>query len=173
VSIAMAYGMMSTYGKQNRSLSAAAGVLRGYNSSYPLSDLEKRHLRLLIACRLSCSITLGAFSFQKNPENTYLLLHSEPAWQCLELIWPYDEDRRKKIGHAMDRLIEQACLHSCPHAKEIRCYDLVIPDPDIADLLEDVRIKSFSDAMEPPRKKQKTEPGSEKVTSHEGPRQVA
>jgi hypothetical protein len=76
VAIAMAYAMLSTYGKKNRSLSAAAGVLRGYNSIYPLTKLERKHLILLMVCRLACSVTLGAYSYQQNPENKYLLLHS-------------------------------------------------------------------------------------------------
>jgi len=137
----MAYGMVSSYGKSNRSLSAAAGLLRGYNSVYPLTDTEKEHLRLLIACRLACSVTLGAFSYKQNPENEYLLLHAEPAWKSLELIWPYDLDRREQIGHATKHLFEQACLYSDSHSKIVSCFDLVIPDPDVADLLESVRIK--------------------------------
>jgi Ser/Thr protein kinase RdoA (MazF antagonist) len=47
----MAYGMLSSYGKCNRSISAAAAVLRGYHSVYPLADMELEHLLLLIACR--------------------------------------------------------------------------------------------------------------------------
>jgi Ser/Thr protein kinase RdoA (MazF antagonist) len=77
----MAYAMLSVYGKANRSISAAAAMLRGYNSVYPLTDAERKYLVMLIACRLSCSVTLGAFSYQQNPTNQYLLLHSEPAWK--------------------------------------------------------------------------------------------
>lgn len=51
ISIAMAYGMLSSYGKCNRSISAAAAVLRGYHSVYPLADMELENLLLLIACR--------------------------------------------------------------------------------------------------------------------------
>lgn len=155
ISVGMAYAMISNYGKSNRSLSAAAGVLRGYNSVYPLSNLEKEHLRLLIACRLACSVTLGAYSYKQNPDNQYLLFHAEPAWRSLELVWSYDKERREQMGQAMNFLFDQACLHSSSHAKVVSCYDLVIPDPDVADLLESVRIK-FGDPVEPPpRKKQK------------------
>jgi len=150
----MAYAMVSTYGKTNRSLSAAAGILRGYNSVYRLTEVEREHLRLLIACRLACSVTLGAYSFQQNPENRYLLLHSEPAWRSLETIWPYEVERREKVGKATNLLFEQACLHSSPRAKIIPCYDIVVPDPDVADLLESVRIK-FSDPAAPLPKKRK------------------
>ena len=55
LSIAMAYSMLSVYGKKNRSISAAAAVLRGFNSVNPLSELERRHLILLVSSRLACS----------------------------------------------------------------------------------------------------------------------
>lgn len=151
----MAYAMVSNYGKTNRSLSAAAGILRGYNSVYPLSNLEKEHLRLLIACRLACSVTLGAYSYKQNPENRYLLLHAEPAWRSLELIWSYDTERREQIGKATKFLFEQACLHSSARAKVIPCYDIEVPDPDVADLLESVRTKFGDPVQPPPRKKQR------------------
>jgi len=125
----MAYAMVSNYGKSNRSLSAAAGMLRGYNAVYPVTKLERQHLRLLMACRLACSVTLGAYSYQQNPLNKYLLIHAEPAWKALELLWPYDEERREKIGEAVNRLFDQACLYSDPREKIVTCYDLVIPDP--------------------------------------------
>ena len=99
VTVAMAYAMLSTYGKANRGISAAAAMLRGYHSVNPLLDIEKKHLVrkvvystiphaylelppslmfcnaqvLLVACRLACSVTLGAYSYQQNPENKYLV----------------------------------------------------------------------------------------------------
>ena len=87
LSIAMAYAMISSYGKANRAISAASAVLRGFNSVYPLTLGERKYLRLLISSRLSCSATLGAYSYQQNPQNEYLLLHAEPAWKTLELLW--------------------------------------------------------------------------------------
>jgi hypothetical protein len=100
----MAYAMLSTYGKDNRSLSAAAGILRGYNAVYRLTPLERKHLVLLVACRLACSCTLGAYSIQQNPANKYLLLHAEPAWKALEMIWCYDPDQ---LAIAADRLFNR------------------------------------------------------------------
>jgi Ser/Thr protein kinase RdoA (MazF antagonist) len=78
----MAYDMLTSYGKSNRSLSAMAAILHGYHSVYPFTDIERKHLLLLVACRSACSVTLGAFSWQENPHNTYLLLHSELAWRA-------------------------------------------------------------------------------------------
>jgi len=155
--------MLTSYGRANRALSAAAAMLRGYNSVYPLTNIERKHLVLLIACRLSCSVTLGAYSYAQNPENKYLLLHSEPAWKCLELIWSYDESRRVAVAKAADRLFDQACLYSDSRETTITCYDLVVPDPMVADLLESVRVKwahtlhieQEQSVEEPPKKKQK------------------
>lgn len=161
----MAYAMLSSYGRANLALSAAAGMLRGYNSIYALTETERMHLPLLIACRLACSVTLGAYSFSQNPENKYLLLHAEPAWRAIEMIWPYDENLRVEMRHAASRLFDQACLYSTVSRREatVTCYDLVIPDPCVADLLEPVRVKWFdssvapSSSNEPPRKKTKTD----------------
>lgn len=156
VSIAMAYGMLSAYGKANRSISAAAGILRGFNSVYPLTDTERKHLVLLIACRLACSVTLGAYSYEQNPENHYLLFHAEPAWKALELIWSFDSELRGSVAHAINRVFHQACLYTEGRDKIISCSDLVLPDPGVADLLQSVRVPSF-DFIEPPAKKRKIE----------------
>jgi inosine triphosphate pyrophosphatase len=143
VSVAMAYALLSNYGKTKGSFSAAAAVLRGYNSVNPLPDVERQHLVLLMACRLACSVTLGAYSIQQNPENEYLLLHSQPAWKALERIWPYDQQRRMDLAHAVGRLFDQACMYSDSGEENIACYDLVLPDPDVADLLQSLRVSSL------------------------------
>lgn len=148
----MAYAMLSTYGKKNCSISAAAALLRGYNAIEPLTSLERKHLVLLMACRLSCSVTLGAYSYQQNPENEYLLLHAEPAWKALELIWSYDADERVRFTKAINRVFEQACLYTDYKDKTFTCYDLVFPDPSVADLLQSVRVSSL-DSSKRPRKK--------------------
>ena len=154
VSVAMAYATLSVYGKGNRCISAAAAVLRGLNSVAPLTHTERKHLVLLMACRLACSATLGAYSYQQNPENEYLLLHSEPCWKVLELTWGYDEERRATMAAALNNVFDQACVYSDSGEHIIPCSDISLPDPIIADLLESVRISS--DVTEAPRKKSKT-----------------
>ena len=141
----MAYAMLSAYGKENRSISAAAALLRGYNAVYPLKEIERKHLVLLIACRLSCSVTLGAFSFQQDPTNRYLLLHAEPAWKALEMLWGYDKEKRKVMTAAVDRVFRHACLYTDSHEDIVSCYDLAIPDPSVADLLQSVRVQTICD----------------------------
>jgi inosine triphosphate pyrophosphatase len=139
----MAYAMLSTYGKANRSISAAAALIRGYNAVYPITDMEREHLVLLIACRLACSCTLGAFSYSQNPANKYLLLHSEPAWRALELIWGYDAERREDMTTAINHIFHQACLYTDATSDVIGCSDLAMPDPAIPDLLQSVRLPSI------------------------------
>lgn len=133
----MAYAMLSAYGKNGRSIGAATAMLRGYNSIYHLQDVERKQLHLLITCRLACSATLGAFSYQRNPENKYLLLHSEPAWQTLELIWGYDTDRRMTIKASVDRAFDEACSYH--DTSDYYCSDLAFPDPFIVDVMSTVR----------------------------------
>ena len=134
LSVAMAYSMLNAYGKYRRSLSAAAAVLRGYHSVKPLSKEERSHLHLLIACRLSCSATLGAYSYAQNPGNEYLLLHATPAWNALELIWGTDLERRDGMRKTIQELFDLACS-SCVIDKGgvIDCSDLNFPDPSVTD----------------------------------------
>jgi inosine triphosphate pyrophosphatase len=99
---------------------------------------------------------LGAYSYQQNPENKYLLFHAEPGWKTLELIWGYDAEHRQKLFDAAAGLFSQACLYSDPREKVVTCYDLVIPDPGVADLLASVRVLTIDISAESPKKKLKT-----------------
>lgn len=134
----MAYAMMSSYGKPNRSIAAGAAILRGFHSTYPLTDVERKHLRLLVAARLSCSATLGAYSYQQNPENEYLLLHAEPAWKTLELVWGTSEN-----VEAINRIFDLACDTCTIGEKDgvIHCTDIGFPDPAIIDTFRNVRVQ--------------------------------
>lgn len=153
--MAMAYAMLSTYGKANRSISAAAAVLRGYQTVNPLTAVERKHLVLLVMCRLACSATLGAYSYQQNPENKYLLLHSEPAWKTLEMVWCYNDTQRAHLRAAFNSVLDQACLFTAPKGRIIDCSDLVCSDPTMEDLLADVRMKSSFDAAPSSPKKRR------------------
>ena len=146
--MAMAYAMISSYGKNGRAIGAASAALRGYNAVYPLEDVERKHLYLLMTCRLACSVTLGAFSLQQNPENEYLLLHAEPAWRALELLWGYDVERRAALNRAVECMFDKACSGDA-----MECSDLALPDPHIVDPLASVREE---DDSIPETKRQKT-----------------
>mmetsp|Transcript_65220 Transcript_65220/g.132719 ORF Transcript_65220/g.132719 Transcript_65220/m.132719 type:complete len:322 (+) Transcript_65220:293-1258(+) len=135
LSVAMAYSMMNAYGKHRRGLSAAAAFLRGYNAVRPLTPDEKRHLPLLMACRLSCSATLGAYSYAQNPGNEYLLSHAMPAWNALDLIWGTNPERRASVRKQMQGLFDLACSSCVMEKGIIDCTDLNFPDPSVADPL--------------------------------------
>jgi hypothetical protein len=140
----MAYALLTVYGKQGRSLSAAAAMLRGYSAVCPLKAEERQHLLLLMACRLSCSVTLGAYSYKQNPGNEYLLLHAAPAWNALELIWGTDVERRASMRIVIDDLFDQACSKTglSEEGKPIDCSDLAFPDPSLKDPLAAIRIEA-------------------------------
>ena len=159
----MAYAMMSCYGKDNRSISAAAAMLRGFHSVYPLTTIERKHLRLLIAARISCSATLGAYSYQQNPENKYLLLHAEPAWNALELIWGA-RDGTTESTTAFDKVFDRAC--DCSGVERqgiISCSDITFPDPSVIDDLRTIReIRDIEEAT--PSKRMKTSDEKPSIT---------
>ena len=56
------------------------------------SPEEVKHLKLLVCSRLVCSAVLGAYSYSKDPGNEYLLLHAQPCWLALELLWGTPDD---------------------------------------------------------------------------------
>jgi len=129
ITVAMAYAMLTSYGKQNHSLTAAASFLRGFHSQYPLTPQERKHLRTLMTCRLACSVTLGAYSYQQNPENKYLLLHAEPAWETLEFLTGQEN---KNVLESMDKLFAKACDSAIFDSNgALECSDLIVEDDKI------------------------------------------
>ncbi len=88
LAIAMAYAAVSSLGKV-KPVQAAACLLRGYAQEVPLRSLEHETTHLLtLACgRLAISVTLGAYSYAKDPSNEYLLIHAQPAWNALHTLW--------------------------------------------------------------------------------------
>lgn len=86
LAIAMAYAMVSSYGKRSP-ITAAAAVLCGYHRISPIPENELALLRMLTASRLAISTTLGAYSQREDPHNEYLLLHAEPGWRALRMLW--------------------------------------------------------------------------------------
>jgi hypothetical protein len=157
VTVAMTYASLSSYGKKNRAISAAAATLRGYHAVNPLSLEERRHLVLLVACRLACSATLGYYSYQLNPENHYLLLHSAPAWDTLDLIWGTDPVRRAESAKVINQIFNLACSNIAePNAEVIDCSDLSFPDPGLGDPLSSIRTSFSLENGEPTAKRTKS-----------------
>jgi inosine triphosphate pyrophosphatase len=75
----------------------------------------------------------------------------------LELIWGYDEEKRIDITAAFNRVFQQACLYTDSREEIVTCYDLVMPDPTVADLLSPIRVRSIFDngIPTPPKKRQR------------------
>ena len=70
----------------------AATFLQGYCQTMDIAQKELNMLRILVACRLACSVTLGAFSsMQDKSDNEYLQLHAAPGRKALLAFWNVDE----------------------------------------------------------------------------------
>ena len=68
VAVAMAYAGISEYGKGGRSLAGAALLLRGFAQEFQLDPVERRHLRILTACRLVRRIVTGLVALMLRAE---------------------------------------------------------------------------------------------------------
>jgi 4-aminobutyrate aminotransferase-like enzyme/Ser/Thr protein kinase RdoA (MazF antagonist) len=77
--VACAYVML---GKDDP-LAAAARVAAGYHSVVPLSDAELDVLFHLIRLRLIMSVAICAYQTHLRPDNAYLAISNEPAWETL------------------------------------------------------------------------------------------
>ena len=101
VAIAMAYAMVSTVAKRAVAVGRPQGVaecafalLEGFcaretegedEGEAVLTAAELEVLPTLVACRLAISVTMGAYSYSKEPENKYLLVHAQPGWDAIGL----------------------------------------------------------------------------------------
>jgi Ser/Thr protein kinase RdoA (MazF antagonist) len=94
-------------------LSAASQVIEGYHEVFPLTEVELEIMIHLVCMRLATSVALSAYQQAQEPENRYLSISEEPAWQALEklsLIHP-------RYAHYTFR---RACrLEPCPHTTAV------------------------------------------------------
>ncbi|KAL3287504.1 hypothetical protein HHI36_001974 [Cryptolaemus montrouzieri] len=67
-------------------------VLAGYNSIRPLSSQEIQLLKVCICARMCQSLVLGAFTFSRDPSNTYVLRTAEAGWTLLEKLWSIPDE---------------------------------------------------------------------------------
>jgi 4-aminobutyrate aminotransferase-like enzyme/Ser/Thr protein kinase RdoA (MazF antagonist) len=80
VAIACAYAIMN----HHEPLDAALPIVKGYHSTFNLTESEIAHLYNLIAMRLVISVTKSAINKIKEPNNTYLQISEKPAWDLLK-----------------------------------------------------------------------------------------
>ena len=64
-------------------LEAALPIVKGYHSSFPLTEKELSHLYNAIAMRLVISVTKSAMNKIAEPDNEYLLISEKPSWNIL------------------------------------------------------------------------------------------
>lgn len=79
VAIACAYAIMNTADP----LMAALPVVKGYHECFPLEESELLHLYNCIAMRLVISVTKAAINKKEHPENDYLIISEQSAWELL------------------------------------------------------------------------------------------
>lgn len=79
LAITIAYAVMN----KPDPLRAAIPIVKGYHSSFPLEDQELKYLYLLVAIRLIISVTKSAINKELEPDNEYLLVSEQPAWDLL------------------------------------------------------------------------------------------
>jgi 4-aminobutyrate aminotransferase-like enzyme/Ser/Thr protein kinase RdoA (MazF antagonist) len=78
--IAAAYAML---GKTDL-LRAAAEVVGGYHAAFPMQEEEVSVLFPLMAARLAVSVTNSAHRKKVKPDDAYVTVSEEPAWDALE-----------------------------------------------------------------------------------------
>ena len=126
--IAAAYAM---FGKPNP-IAAAGELIAGYHERLSLTESELDVVFPLACARLAASVCVSAARGREEPDNDYLAISQEPAWETLERL----ADMHPRL--ARDMLRQRCGLPCCPaspavvrwlqeHSKEFG--PVVDPDP--------------------------------------------
>ena len=73
-------------------------LISGFTSVLKLDLLDQSLVHLLVCARLAQSVTMGAYSFSLNPENTYLLVTAQPGWKLLERLVLFTDDEIRQFN---------------------------------------------------------------------------
>jgi 4-aminobutyrate aminotransferase-like enzyme/Ser/Thr protein kinase RdoA (MazF antagonist) len=107
--VACAYAMLH----KPDPLAAAAPILEGYHAACALGEAEIEAVFPLVCSRLAVSVVNSAYQRQHVPENQYLTVSEEPAWELLERLG----DVHPRFAHYAFRA---ACgLEPCPAAPAV------------------------------------------------------
>ncbi|MFX1475028.1 MAG: aminotransferase class III-fold pyridoxal phosphate-dependent enzyme, partial [Promethearchaeota archaeon] len=79
LAVATAYAIL---GKDDP-IAAASGIVGGYHSIFPLTELELKVLFPLICTRLALSVAISAYQQKLEPDNEYLKISEKSAWKLL------------------------------------------------------------------------------------------
>ena len=80
VAITLAYAIMH----KEDPIAAAVEVVKGYHKQFPLLEEELAVLHVLVAMRLTITVTKSAMNKIAEPENEYHQISEKPAWKALE-----------------------------------------------------------------------------------------
>lgn len=80
LAIATAYAILG----QEDPLAAAAEMVRGYHSRFMLTEQEVELLFNLVCTRLSVSVVNSSIRQQEEPDDPYIIISQQPAWDALE-----------------------------------------------------------------------------------------
>ncbi|MFQ5633648.1 MAG: phosphotransferase, partial [bacterium] len=112
LAIAVAYAILD---KANP-ISAAAHIVRGYHSIFPLTETEIELLYDFICMRLCLSATMSSYQQKMEPDNAYLKISEKPAWAALEIL----RSIHPRFAHYVFR---HACgLPPCPAFESVQKY---------------------------------------------------
>ena len=82
----------------------AAQLLKGYNQVFPLSRDELKSVIYLVCTRLCITVTMAAYRKNLFPDNTYISVSDDLAWDFLEYMQVQDlNDWAEKLLHYVDR----------------------------------------------------------------------
>jgi len=98
LAIAAAYTAMH----QPDPMAAIMHLTRGFHRIFPLTEQEAAVLFPLIGARLLISVTCSAMNLAENPDNVYLQISEQPAWDLL-----------KKLRDCPPALAHAAIRHAC------------------------------------------------------------
>lgn len=101
LAIAMTYTMMLVQGDP---VAAAAAVLGGYQREFPLEAREVALIPGLVEARTCVSVTIAASERTRHPENEYLFVSEDCAWQLLDW-W---RDGESELALALERACREA-----------------------------------------------------------------
>lgn len=65
-------------------IAGIARLLAGFHAEYPLAESELELVHALICVRLAVSVTNSAYQRAVEPDNAYLTISEQPAWELLE-----------------------------------------------------------------------------------------
>jgi 4-aminobutyrate aminotransferase-like enzyme/Ser/Thr protein kinase RdoA (MazF antagonist) len=108
--IAAAYAILG----KNDPLQAAGALVAGYHRSFPLEESEIAVLYALIGGRLAVSVTNSAHRKTVKPDDPYVTVSEEPAWEALERL----AQIHPRFAHYSFRA---ACeLPAVPHSEKVQ-----------------------------------------------------